>query len=198
MFPHVSTCFYHPKILEATFSTKWQWIPFVSPGPGLERCTPGALEVHCWLHDWRKTPADPNDHLQALQAVGRRCVAWDPNGIPTQIVLIWWYLAIHWTWQWEIPIFEWGNNRNLSINGGCPFKCYRKEERKTCSHCWKKTASSFQKFIERITQNHKFHVENEWKICFESLDFVVFPTCLNKFCSKKKRPVFLDLVPFPK
>ena len=64
------------KKLEATFSeTKWQWIPFVSPGPGLERCTPGALEFHSWLHDWRKTPADPNYQLQALQAVGRRCVA---------------------------------------------------------------------------------------------------------------------------
>lgn len=127
-------CFYHPpKKWKPLFPSKWQWIPFVSPGPGLERCTPGALEFHSWLHDWRKTPANPNDHqLQALQAVGRRCVASAQLRSCSGDTFF-----EHGNWKsHEIPIFEWGNNRNLSINGGCPFKCYRKE--KTCSHCWKK------------------------------------------------------------
>lgn len=54
----------------------------------------------------------------------------------------------------------------------------------------KKNSIILPKVNREDTPNHKFHVENEWKICFEPLDFVVFPTCLNK-AFKKKRPVFL-------
>ena len=77
MFPMsaLSTCFY-PKNRKSLSPSKWQWIPSVSPGPDLERCTPAVLELHSWLHGWRKTPADPHHH-QLQYAVGRRCVASD-------------------------------------------------------------------------------------------------------------------------
>jgi hypothetical protein len=47
------------------------------------------------------------------------------------------------------------------------------EKKKTCSHCWKKTASSFQKLIERIPQITSFmwkmsekYVLNHWILLY--------------------------------